>query len=223
MTDLDKNQSLKREKMMLTSLLLSALGPIVTGIPAILSHSATQIADFLRRTAELVALFISWWIFRKLQRSTEYEDIYRAHMERMTNLTVAGAMVCSGIAMLVVGITRLFVYKANGNVIMGLIIGVLGLMTNAWFWWRYTRMTREQYDRVISGQQKLYRAKACVDLGVVIALTSVAVAPNHPMTQYIDALGCIIVACYLLYNGVDIVRKNKADETSECKVLSEPN
>ncbi|MDF2873147.1 MAG: putative rane transporter [Anaerocolumna sp.] len=223
MTDLDKNQSSKREKTMLISLLLSAPGPIVTGIPAITSLSATQIADFLRRTAELVALFVSWWIYRKLQRGITSDNAYRTRMEQRANLVVTGAMICSGIAMLIVGVTRLFVYKANGNVIMGLIIAVLGLLTNTWFWLRYTRMTRELFDPVIDGQQKLYRAKACVDLGVVAALTSVAVAPNYPATQYIDSSGCIIVACYLLYNGVEIIRKNRTKEGSVCEDLSELN
>jgi divalent metal cation (Fe/Co/Zn/Cd) transporter len=212
MTDLNKNQSSKREKTMLIALLLSGPGPILTGIAAITSHSATQIADFLRRTAELVALFVSWWIYRKLQLSMASDDTYRANMERMANLTVAGAMMCSGIAMIVVGVVRLFIYSTSGNVIMGLIIAVLGLLTNTWFWWRYGRMTREELDPIIAGQQKLYRAKACVDLCVVTALTSVVVAPNHPATQYIDALGCIIVAFYLLYNGVDMIRKNKIKE-----------
>lgn len=210
MSDLNKKQSLNREKTMLTSLLLSAPGPIVTGIPALTSLSATQIADFLRRTAELVALFVSWWIYRKLQRNTVSDDVYRARMERTANLAVAGAMMCSGIAMLVVGVARLFVYKASGNVIMGLIIAVLGVLTNSWFWWRYSNMTREQFDPVIAGQQKLYRAKACVDLCVAIALTSVAAAPDHPATKYIDAFGCILVACYLLYSGLDLIRKKKA-------------
>ncbi len=120
---------------------------------------------------------------------------------------------CSGIAMLVVGVFRLLRYEASGNVTMGLVIAVLGLLTNTWFWWRYRSLTRERFDPVIAGQQSLYRAKACVDLCVVTALTAVAVAPSHPATQYIDALGCITVACYLLYNGVDMMRKTKAAGT----------
>lgn len=223
MTELNKKQSTKSEKTMLTSLILSGPGPIVTGIPAVLSLSATQIADFLRRTAELVAMFVSWWIYRKLNRSTEPDDIYRKRMERIANFTVAGAMICSGIAMFVVGVARLFVYKASGNVIMGLVIAILGALTNSWFWWRYSHITREHYDSVVAGQQKLYRAKACVDSCVVIALTSVAVAPNHILTRYIDALGCIVVAFYLLYNGLCMIRKDKAAEGSARKDLSQQN
>ncbi|SHI89202.1 cation transporter [Lutispora thermophila] len=219
MKEINKNQSINREKVMLMSLLLSAPGPIVTGIPAILSHSATQIADFLRRTAELVALFVSWWIYRKHHHNQVYENKYRNHMEHIANLSVSEAMICSGMAMIVVGVFRLFIYNANGNVIMGLIIAALGLLTNSWFWWLYRKMTQEKYNQVIAGQEKLYRAKTCVDLCVVTALTSVAIAPNHPATQYIDAIGCVIVAFYLLYNGVDVLLKSKDAENHEHKDL----
>lgn len=215
MKALNEYESSNREKVMLMSLVLSAPGPIVTGIPAVLSHSATQIADFLRRTSELVALFVSWWIYRKLKHSVKSDDTYRNHMERIANLTVFGAMMCSVIAMFIVGVFRFFIYKANGNVVLGLIIAILGVITNLWFWWRYRNMIREKYNSVIAGQEKLYRAKASVDICVVSALTSVSIAPNHPVTQYIDALGCIIVAFYLLFNGIDILRKNKVAENNE--------
>lgn len=207
MKPLEKERASKGEKTMLTSLLLSAPGPIVTGIPAITSRSATQMADFLRRTAELVALFIAWWVYRKLQRKQVVDEAAGLRMEKTAQFAVVGAMFSSGLAMLVVGISRFFVYQANGKVTMGLIIALLGLLTNGWFWRRYRRMVQEAYDPVLEGQQKLYRAKTCVDLGVTIALISVAVMPSHPVTQIIDAVGCLVVAGYLLYNGWEMLKK----------------
>ena len=218
MSDPDKALTSKRERTMLISFLISSLGPIATGIPAIMSRSATQIADFLRRTAELMALFISWWVYRKILAETEFEiepdQSYRLRMEYIANITVVGAMVSSGIAMFVVGVIRLFIYKVSGNVIMGLVVAILGLSVNSWFWWRYSTMIREEFDPVIAGQRNLYRAKVFVDIAVVIALISVTIAPNHPATKYIDALGCIIVSFYLLYNGFNMLRKNRVTEHS---------
>lgn len=211
MPDLDRTSVSRREKTMRISFLISSAAPIVTGITAIMSRSATQIADFLRRTAELTSLFISWWVYRKLHKETEYDDMYRVRMERIADITVSGAMICSGAAMLVVGVSRLFIYKISGSVIMGFIIAILGLLVNSGFWWRYSAMIRERFDPIIAGQHKLYRAKVFVDVAVVVALASVVVAPSHPITKYIDALGCIIVSIYLLYNGLDIVRKNIID------------
>lgn len=198
------------ERTLLVALLLSAPGPLVTGIAAITSGSATQIADFLRRTSELVATFMSWWVFRKIQRSPVSKS-QQQKLEHRANLTVARAMVCSGIAMLVVGVYRLYVYQPTGNVTMGLVIAVLGLITNSGFMFKYIALNKAQPNPVIAGQLKLYRAKACVDFVVVVALAAVAIAPTHPATRYVDALGSIAVSFYLLWTGITSERKLKGD------------
>jgi len=208
MSALHEKNSSKQEKTMIMSILLSAPGPIITGSAALSSHSATQIADFVRRTSELVAMIVSWWIYRKIRSKVEVDDIYRVHLERIANYAVAGAMVCSGLVMLSVGVLRLFTYEESGNIIFGLVIAFLGLLTNIWFWLRYRGLVRENFDHVIDAQYKLYRGKSCVDFCVVIALASISIASNHPLTQYIDAFGCIIVAFYLIYSGVNMKKEN---------------
>ncbi len=208
MNSLSKEQSARREKTLLVALLLSAPGPMVTGYAVLTSHSTTQFADFLRRGVELVALFVSWWVFHQLQQIPLPGEAGRARLERFAGLSVAGAMLSSGIAMLIVALSRLSVYAPSGRVTLGLVIAVLGLLTNSWFWWRYTALTREQYSAVIAAQQGLYRAKASVDLCVVTALAAVAIAPTHPATRYIDILGSVIVAVYLLGNGLRMTRSH---------------
>jgi divalent metal cation (Fe/Co/Zn/Cd) transporter len=210
MKGLSKEQSSSREKTLLSALLLSAPGPLVTGIALLTSHSTTQLADFLRRGVELVAIFISWWIFRQIHRDAALGEAHQAKMERTAGLSTAGAMACSGVVLLGVALSRLSVFEPGGNVIMGLIIAILGLVTNTWFWWRYRALTREQYSAVIAAQQQLYRAKASVDLCVVTALVAVAIAPAHPLTRYVDLLGSIIVAFYLLWSGLRTGQKHWA-------------
>ena len=211
MTALTKEQAASREKTLLIALLLSAPGPLVTGLAAISSHSTTQLADFIRRSMELVALFLSWWVFRRLQRHPELSKAEQSRLERAAGLGVAAAMICSGIVMLIVAISRFSVFEPGGTVIPGLVIAVLGLITNGWFWRRYTVLTREQYSSVIAAQQKLYRAKAIVDLCVVAALAAVAIAPSHPATPYVDILGSIAVAGYLLWNGLRLAQSHLGD------------
>lgn len=202
MNSLTKEQSASREKTLLTALLLSAPGPLVTGLALLSSHSTTQLADFLRRIMELVAIFISWWVFRKLAQRAGADVAGQAHLERIAGLWVAGAMAGSGAILLGIALSRISVFEPGGNVLGGLIIAVLGLLTNGWFWWRYSTLTREQYTSVIAAQQQLYRAKASVDLCVVASLSAVAIAPTHPLTRSIDLIGSVIVALYLLWNGL---------------------
>ena len=208
MKGLSKEQSSSRDKTLLTALLLSAPGPLVTGIALMTSHSTTQLADFIRRGVELVAIFISWWVFHRLHRNAAMGEARQAQLERMAGLSTAAAMACSGVVLLVVALSRLSVFEPGGNVSMGLTIAVLGLVTNSWFWWRYTVLTREQYSAVIAAQQQLYRAKASVDLCVVAALVAVAIAPAHPLTRYVDILGSVMVALYLLWSGLRTAQKH---------------
>lgn len=224
----------------MAALLLSLWGPLATGLAVVSSHSTTQLADFIRRSVELVALFVSWWVFRHLERqklgggagrdrpgrstfaprpqrqgrkppwTVAWSALRtmgnRAGLERMAGLSVAAAMGCSGLVMLAVATSRFSTFEPGGNVYPGLAIAGLGLLTNAWFWRRYSVMTREHYSPIIAAQRQLYNAKAFVDLCVLVALAAVAIGPAHPATRYVDILGSVAVAFYLLWSVVRTLR-----------------
>lgn len=199
---LSREQSARRERTLLVALLLSLWAPLTTGIAVIVSHSTTQVADFVRRSVELVALFVSWWVFRYVERRRGMDPGRRARMERTAGLSVAAALGCSGVVMLALAASRGLAFQPGGNVYPGLAIATLGLVTNSWFWRRYTVLTREHYSPVIGAQRQLYRAKAFVDLCVLLALAAVAIDAGHPATRYVDVLGSVAVALYLLWSGV---------------------
>lgn len=201
MSAVQENQAATRERTLLVALLLSAWGPLATGIAVMTGRSTTQLADFVRRSVELIALFISWWVFRRVEREGAL-DRRKAGLERSAALTVAAAMGISGLVMLSVTLVRLDTFQPGGNVYPGLAIAVLGLVTNAWFWRRYAVLNEENYNTIIAAQSQLYRAKASVDLCVIAALLSVALAPQAPLTRYVDIVGSVAVALYLLWSGV---------------------
>lgn len=153
-------------------------------------------------------MVLAWWVFRQIHRNAHPDAEGQARLERAAGLGAAGAMICSGIVMLVIVISRLSVFTPSGRVTLGLVIAFLGLLTNGWFWWRYSALLREQYNSVIAAQQTLYRAKASVDLCVVIALAAVVIAPTHPVTRYVDIFGSAIVAVYLLWSGLRMARSH---------------
>ncbi len=208
MTALSAEQAASREKTLLTAMLFSLPAPLVTGLAVLSSQSTTQIADFIRRSVQLGALIISWWVFRRIQHNAALDKAGQTRLERAAGLSVAGALLCSGAVMLILAFARLRDFEPGGNVIPGLTIAVLGLLFNTGFWWRYAALTSEHYSAVIAAQQGLYRAKAYIDLCVVAALATVAIAPTHPATQYVDVLGSIIVAGYLLWSGQTQYRAN---------------
>ena len=202
MLPLTKEQASNRERTLLAAFLLSAWAPLTTGIAVVLSRSTTQVADFIRRTAELVALFISWQVFRYLQRKDKLDEASKARVEKIAGMSVAAALGCSGIVMFVLAVSRISTFEPGGKVYLGLAIAVLGLVTNTWFWRRYTLMTREHFSPVIDSQIQLYRAKSFVDICVIAALSAIAIYPGHTATRYIDISGSVAVSFYLLWSSL---------------------
>lgn len=196
------------ERTLLASVLLSSPGPIVMGLGLLAGGSSTQLADFTRRTAELVALLVSYFVFRHLHKAGEPDPARKASLERTVNAVVGIAMCLSGATMLLIAV--LSIGSKKGNVIPGLIIAVLGVITNTWFWLRYKKLDREKPDAILAAQSKLYRAKSLVDICVTIALIVVAVDPMSEAARYMDLIGSTVVAGYLLVNGVLMLRGKRA-------------
>ncbi len=195
-------QYASREKTLVAALLLSMWAPLATGIAVMMSSSVTQLADFIRRSVELIALFVSWRVFRYLHRHRDLSEARKDWLEKAAGLSVSIALIFSGLVMLLFIFLRAPVIEPGGNVYPGLAIAFLGLITNSWFWRRYASLNKEEYSAIINAQRQLYRAKAFVDLCVIIALSSVALIPHHFATFYIDLLGSIVLAGYLLWSGV---------------------
>lgn len=211
MSTLSVEQVKSREKTLLATVLLSMWAPLTTGIAVALSHSTTQIADFLRRTIEFAALFVSWHVFRYVNRREGLSVQSKARLERFSGLSVAVALCCSSVVMFILAFSRLQAFEPGGNVVPGLVIACLGLATNSYFWRRYTFLTREQHNTIIDAQRQLYRAKASVDVCVVLALATVVFMPGSPLTRYVDIMGSVVVAAYLGFSALRTLRSTSTN------------
>ena len=188
------------QRTLLASMLLSAPGPLVLGIGLLVGSSSTQLADFIRRTVELVAIIISWAIHGATTNDSELDLRRRRRLERIADVSVGAAMCIGGLAMLL--ISFLSTERDKGNVIPGLVIDVLGVIVNTWFWFHYRRLNKQSHNSILAVQSRLYRAKSLVDCAVVAALATVVVAPGSSAAYFMDKAGSAVVAVYLIVNGV---------------------
>jgi divalent metal cation (Fe/Co/Zn/Cd) transporter len=195
------------ERTLLLSVVLSSPGPIVLGIGLFIGNSSTQLADFIRRTAELIAIIVSWAVYRITHNVMEYDANHRFRLERIANNCVGIAMCLGGIAMLLVAL--LHPSEEKGNVIPGMIIAILGVITNSWFWIRYRKLNKANPNSILAAQNSLYRAKTLVDICVTIALITVAVSPGSQAAYFMDMAGSAVVAVYLLINGAVMIFSKK--------------
>jgi len=187
-------------RTLLMSVLMSAPGPLVVGLGLLAGHSSTQIADFVRRSAELLAIIMSFVIYQITTKDGATDEMRKTKLERLSNRFV-GAMMCVG-GSFMIALAFLSDAADKGNVIPGLSIAVLGVIANTLFWLKYTKLNKAESNAILAVQARLYRAKSLVDCCVTIALLSVAMAPASPVSAWLDFIGSVIVAVYLVWCGI---------------------
>lgn len=190
-------------RTMLLSVLMSAPGPLILGLGLLEGRSSTQIADFVRRTAELLGLVMAFIVYRITTKEGNCDEARREKLERRSNAFV-GAMMCLGGSLMVL-LTFLSGAEDKGNVVPVLCISGLGMVANSAFWVKYTRLDRKEPNAILRVQSRLYRAKALVDTCVTGALLAVLIAPESAVSYWLDFLGSLVVAIYLIYCGIRTV------------------
>lgn len=190
-------------RTLLMSVLMSSPGPLVVGLGLLAGRSSTQIADFVRRSSELLAIIMAFVVYKITTKDEICDDQRKIRLERISN-TFVGAMMCIGGSFMIV-LTLLSETTDKGNVIPGLSIAVLGVIANTIFWRKYTRLNKAEPNAILAVQARLYRAKSLVDSCVTIALLSVVIAPASELSLWLDFIGSLIVAGYLIYCGIQTI------------------
>ncbi|MBO5497637.1 MAG: transporter, partial [Oscillospiraceae bacterium] len=91
-------------RTLLASVLMSAYGPVILGLGLRVGHSSTQIADFTRRTAELLALIVAFLVYAATNSRKDMDAADKRAWERRGNLFTGFIMCVSGLSMLVLSL-----------------------------------------------------------------------------------------------------------------------
>ena len=194
-------------KTLLWSIIMSSPGPLVVGLGLIAGRSSTQIADFVRRSAELMAIIMSFVVYTATQKDGVCDETKKKKSERRSNIFVGSMMCLAGSIMAVLALT--VQSDDKGNVIPGLVIAVLGVIANSIFWAKYTRLNKSEPNAILAVQARLYRAKSLVDMSVTVALTSVLISPKSAVSYWLDMIGSLIVAIYLVWCGIRTIYEER--------------
>ena len=211
---MDNKKSGKRT--LLFSIITSSPGPLVIGLGLLIGKSSTQIADFVRRSIELLAIILAFIVFTLTTKDDNVDEVKKQKYEKNTNLFVSIAMIVSGVIMIILAISSK--QEDKGNVIPGLVIAGLGFIANSFFWLKYTKLSKETNNKILKVQSKLYRAKTFVDCSVVIALSVVLFSTNPIVSFYFDLIGTICVSVYLIFTGITSFIKEIKNSNMEVKI-----
>ena len=200
-------------RTLLLSVLLSAPGPLILGLGLRVGHSSTQISDFTRRTAELLALVVAFIVYVMTNRRADMGEARKRDLERNGNRFSGVIMCLSGLSMILV--TLLSGSEDKGNVIPALAVAFLGVVANVLFWRKYTALYRAQKNAILGVQARLYGAKSAVDICVTLALLAVLAFPGTAASYWIDRVGSLLVSLYMIRCGVRTVLEQRRESASE--------
>lgn len=210
-----KNQGLKKEKegTLRAAWIISSGAPLVTGFAFYQSGSVSVLADFFRRTLELMVLFSNWLIYKKILKSED--SAKKIDEKKLEGYAARGVMVVMGISFVVIFFNAILQLKDPeplGEIWAAMTIGILGILVNGTFWWKNRSLAKREESSIFYAQWKLYRAKALMDVTLIIILSSSKIFEGYPPALYFDPAGSIIMSFFLLYSSYSIwlnkIKKN---------------
>ena len=182
---------------------MSSPGPLVVGLSLITGHSSTQVADFVRRTSEFIAIVVSYFVYIAIHKGGKCDESRKQRLEHRSNLFVGFVMCFAGAIMAVLAI--LVSDEGKGDVIPGFVIALISLVGNSVFLGRYIRLNKTMTCPILATQARLYCAKTLVDASVAIALAAVIINPDHALVFWLDIVGSMVVSIYLFWSGAKTV------------------
>lgn len=195
----DRSVRRDRERTLLASWLVSLWAPVGTGVGLYYGRSAVQVAEFLRRTVELIALISAWAIYRKSKN--------RQRLENVASFITSAILMISGLAIVYVAVWRIFLPRPVGWVVPGFVIALLGAGVNCWFWLRHKVLASGAPSPVMEAQTRLYLTKTMVDLSVIATLTLRTLLSKHALSVYVDSAGAVLVASYMVVSSFMLARR----------------
>ena len=190
-------------KTLLLSVLLSSPGPLVLGLGLTVGRSSTQISDFTRRSAELLAIIASFVVFCVTSKNESMGEKKKKRIENASNAFVGIIMCISGLSMIILTLTS--ETENKGNVVPAMVIALSGVIVNSMFWRKYGKLYHEFGNVITEAQSRLYGAKSIVDLSITLTLLVVALFPGKKISYYFDMVGSVFVSLYMIRSGIKTV------------------
>ncbi len=185
---------------LITAVIFSIPGPVVLALS--LGGSMTQLADFLRRSCELLSVMLALWVFEISHRS---EACRQRNMEAAVRIATSASMVFSGAVISWLAVSRFG--SQRGSVITSLVLAILGAAVNG----RLYLGCRKLHHGVLNIQAKLYCVKMFLDIWMAGVLLICTFA-SDPVRGYADLIGSVSIAVYVIVNGIRILRSKETEQ-----------
>lgn len=201
-SEFDRKALRSRERLVLVGMVTTFLSLIPTVYAAAVSNSIVLLADLLRCTAEFLAILISWLILRRMLKTDRVAYNFGfGKLEQIANVAVASALLFTFLVSLISAIQRFISPVVIEGTLFGFLFALLSVIGNCLWWGKNYLVNRSSPSPVIDAQARLFRAKAFATTVVAVSLGVPMLVGSGPWTVYLDPVGSLILASFVLYSA----------------------
>lgn len=202
----------QRERVLFWTVVVTFFSLLPSAYGAYISNSTALLADLLRSTGEFFAILLSWCVIVQVARNDAATYNYGlGKLEQLASLVVATALFASFVVVFGTGISRLLNPEPLENPYFGLLFAALGTLGNGFVWMKDYQLYQRSPSPVIEAQWKLFRAKTIATSIVVITLGTSVISTNSAFTLYLDPIGSLVLALFLLHSSYSMVSTSMPD------------
>jgi len=200
----------EKERTLRIAWMLSAWAPLAGGLALYLGPSTILLADLLRRSSELLAMFLSWLVFLRIARTPGATAEAFPRQQHTASLAVALALLVSSLAVVYSAVAGVREGAEVGWILPGLLLAGAGGGVNCWLWRRNRNLALREPGPLIAAQWRFYRTKTMIDACVIATLIGGAAGRDLGVSAWVDAAGSCIIALFMLHTARHIGRAGLA-------------
>lgn len=204
MTDTKRlnHSTFNRERLVLIAVGTTFLSLVPTAFVAFISTSTTLLADLLRCVGEFFAILVSWIVLRRMSAGDSKRFNYGyGKLEQLGGIAVAAALFLTFLVSLFSGIRGIISPQQVENAQLGFLFAILSVMGNGFMWGMNYITNTKQPSPIAECQWRLFRAKTCATLVVMISLATAMYASNSFLKLYMDPIGTIALSVFMLWQA----------------------
>ncbi|HUR19720.1 MAG TPA: cation transporter [Vicinamibacterales bacterium] len=209
------NEQKGREQSFLVAIVLDIAIVVAMVIVAIVGGSFTLLAETLRCILGLLPEWFAFGVLRRIHRGVLVDlDYGTGKLEQVASLAIGAAMLLAS-AWIVAGSLKILSGERELGTPMGLaaaaVVGMINLYLNVVAWDGVRRLPGVRDSTIMNAQLTLRWTKLLASIIISVDLTIAALSTDPVIVAVADAVGSLLVACYMALIAIQALRGSLPD------------
>ncbi|OGV36430.1 MAG: hypothetical protein A2X48_03490 [Lentisphaerae bacterium GWF2_49_21] len=176
------------------------LDAIITSVAFIMANSSVLLADFLKTSIELLAIFLSWMAMRRINRGDKSFEYGLGKLENMLSIFVGFVMFVSFVIIMVNAIRNIFHPGHIAGIGVWISVGAqsLYLVINGSLYVKNKKLAKSSSSPLMDSQTRLFLTRFIGNLFILISLALSLLLKKYSWSVYIDPAASMIIAFSIL-------------------------